>query len=68
MEYRDDEMELSEEDLMQVQSNVPHEYYDNGEAEKIFGNREKKELEAIKEILEAGRPHKDPFRSGKSRR
>ena len=34
MEYRDDEMEFSEEDLLNVQSNVPYDYYEkSAEAE-----------------------------------
>ena len=65
MEYKDDEIELSEEDLMHVNS-VPEVLIDRpDECEKVFGNRGKKELEAIKEILEAGRNHKDQFRSGR---
>ena len=66
MEHKYEDMELSEEDLMNVQSNIPFELYGNtAEAEKIFGNRGKKELEAIKEILEAGRTHKDTLNSGR---
>ena len=55
MGYKEDDFELSEEDLMSVQRSISFEHYGNtAEAEKIFGNRGKKEIEAIKEILEAG--------------
>ena len=65
MEYKDDEMELSEEDLMNVHTR-PEVILDRpDEFEKVFGNRGKKELEAMKEILEAGRTHKNPFKNGR---
>jgi len=65
MEYKDDDMELSEEELMNVH-NVREAVLDRpDEFEKVVGNRGKKELEAMKEILEAGRTHKDPFNSGR---
>ena len=65
MEHREDDFELSEEELMNVHSR-PEVIIDRpDEFEKAFGNRGKKELEAMKEILEAGRPHKDSFNSGR---
>ena len=65
MEHINDDIELSEEELMNVQSR-PEVIIDRpDEFEKIFGNRGKKELEAMKEILEAGRTHKDSFNSGR---
>ena len=59
MEYKDEEIELNEEDLMNVH-NRPEVIIDRPDQfEKVFGNRSKKELEAMKEMLEAGRTHKE---------
>lgn len=64
MEYKDND-ELTEEELMNVH-NVRESYMDRpAEAEKLFGSRSKKELEAMKKLLEAGRTHKNPFNNGR---